>query len=45
MPFEFCGRGGFSGRGRGGCGKGGRGGFKKMVRDFMGQMGLNFDEI
>lgn len=43
MPFEFCaGRGGRGGRGNG---RGGRGGFKKMVCNFMEQMGLNVDDI
>lgn len=42
MPFGFGGRGGRGGRGGG---KGGRGGFKKMMCNFMEQMGINVAEV
>ena len=42
--FSFTGRGSrYGGGGRGGCG--GRGGFKKVVGQFLEQMGINVDDV
>lgn len=38
QPFGFSGRGGR-------CGRGGRGGFKRMVGQFLEQMGINVDDV